>query len=107
MIRLLIAIVLVSCSRPSAPQSPDNQVAATPDAAVAGLPAEVTALVARWEECWHWAGEEPYDADRRKQIEEGVARSCPGNDEERERLRTKYQGRRDILDALRKLDEMQ
>jgi hypothetical protein len=79
----------------------------TADAAVAGLPAEVTTLVARWEECWHWAGEEPYDADRRRQIEEGVARACPGNDEERERLRAKYGGRADVLDALKKLDEMQ
>lgn len=106
MIRLLVALALVGCSRPSPPRGPDNHVSATPDAA-AGLPAEVSVLLTRWEECWHWAGEEPYDADRRAQIEEGVARSCPGNEEERDRLRTKYQGRTDVLDALKKLDEME
>jgi hypothetical protein len=100
---------MLSCSS-SAPrhENPTNQTTTAPaDAAVAGLPAEVTTFVARWEECWHWAGEEPYDNARRQQIADGVARSCPGNDEERERLRGRYRARPDVLDALKKLDEMQ
>jgi hypothetical protein len=99
----------IACSsRAPRHETPENQApVALVDAAVAGLPAEVTKLVSRWQECWHWAGEEPYDADRRQQIADGVAGSCPGNEEERDRLRAKYRERQDVLDALSKLDEMQ
>ena len=70
------------------------------------LPEEVTALRAHWETCWHFSGEEPYDAERRKQIADGQAKSCPGNAEERERLRVKWKDRADVQKALRDLDEM-
>ena len=105
----LLLLTLFGCSsRPPRHENPTNQTVQAPeDAAVAGLPADVATLVARWEECWHWAGEEPYDNERRQQIADGVARSCPGNPEERERLREKYGARPDVLDALKKLDEMQ
>lgn len=105
---LLAVLAVVGCSsRAPHHEPPQNQVVAPADAAIAGLPAEVTKLVERWEMCWHWAGEEPYDADRRQQIADGVAKSCPGNEEERDRLRAKYRGRPDVLDALKKLDDMQ
>jgi hypothetical protein len=35
----------------------------------AELPAEVLAFVERAEGCLHWGGEEPYDADRKTEIE--------------------------------------
>lgn len=106
--RYVLAVTLFACSsRAPRHENPQNQTAEVADAGVAGLPAEVTKLVERWQECWHWGGEEPYDADRRKQIADGVARSCPGNEEERGRLRAKYAGQQDVLDALEKLDEMQ
>lgn len=99
---------MLGCSsRAPRHENPQNQTVVSADAAVDGLPAEVTKLVERWQECWHWGGEEPYDADRRQQIADGVARSCPGNEEERDRLRAKYSERPDVLDALKKLDEMQ
>ncbi len=81
-------------------------VADVPDAARTHMPAEVTKLVERWEMCWHFSGEEPYDAARRAQIAEGVAKWCPGNDAERERLRVKWQADPAVRDALHKLDEM-
>jgi hypothetical protein len=71
------------------------------------LPAEVTKLVERWEMCWHFAGEEPYDADRAKDIENAEAKWCPGNEAERERLRVKWKDDARVQDALRKLDAMQ
>ncbi len=106
---LLVVLGLLACSsRAPRHDVPANRASVEPtDAAVARLPAEVTRLVERWQECWHWGGEEPYDADRREQIAEGVARSCPGNEQERDRLRAKYRERPDVLDALKELDEMQ
>jgi hypothetical protein len=106
---VLAVFTLLACSsRAPHHETPENQTPVTvADAGVAGLPAEVTKLIERWEACWHWAGEEPYDADRRQQIADGVAHSCPGNEEERDRLRAKYGKRPDVLDALKKLDEMQ
>lgn len=104
----LLALVLGCSSRAPHRETPTNRSSDAPaDAAVYTLPVDVTTLIARWEECWHWSGEEPYDAARKQQIADGVAHSCPGNTEERERLRARYRDRADILDALKKLDEMQ
>jgi hypothetical protein len=75
--------------------------------AATALPADVTKLVERWEMCWHFAGEEPYDAARAKQIADGQAEWCPGNEAERERLRVKWKDDARVQDALRKLDAMQ
>jgi hypothetical protein len=75
----------------SAPAPADD---ADPDAE---LPAEVRALVERWETCQHWAGEEPYDAERRQQIADGIAASCPGNEATRAELERRYADRPDVL----------
>lgn len=72
----------------------------------AGLPPEVTTLTERWQICWHFAGEEPYNAARRAQIADGESEWCPGNEGERDRLRAKYKDDATVQDALRKLDEM-
>ena len=71
----------------------------------ATLPADVTKLVERWQMCWHFSGEEPYDAERAKQIADGQAAWCPGNEEEQARLRTAYVHDAAVQDALRKLDD--
>lgn len=81
--------------------------ATTITAARAGLPIEVTTLLQRWEMCWHFAGEEPYDAARAQEIEDGQAEWCPDNDAERARLQAKWKDDRPVQEALRKLDEMQ
>ena len=71
------------------------------------LPVEVRTLVERWENCWHFSGEEPYDDARAKEIRAAQDKWCPNNDAERERLRVKWKDRADVQNALRKLDEMQ
>lgn len=38
-----------------------------------GMPATVAGLIARIVYCNHWSGEEPYDADRAKQIQNAVS----------------------------------
>jgi hypothetical protein len=36
------------------------------------LPTEVFDVVGRWAQCGHWGGEEPYDAERRAEIDQAV-----------------------------------
>jgi len=114
MTRALALCVLVACGgAPSTTSTPVGSAAPaptstpTPPSRTASIPAEVAKLVERWATCWHFAGEEPYDAERAKQIQDGVAKSCPGNEEERARLEAKYAGRADVMRELAKLDDMQ
>jgi hypothetical protein len=55
------------------------------------LPVEVRSLVSRREQCHHWAGEEPYDKSRGKQIDRAMTRlKCDGIEKEVEAMRAKY-----------------
>ncbi len=45
-----------------------------------GLPADVQQVIVDHSDCEHWAGEEPYDAARRREIHRGIAASCKGLD---------------------------
>ena len=102
----LLALFLVACSSSPKATTPTNS---TPRESpqLDALPAEVSTLIERWENCWHFAGEEGTDPARRKEIEDGLANFCPGNENERARLMAKYKDRADVQDALKKLDEMQ
>jgi hypothetical protein len=91
----LALVLVVACSSASHPAP-----------ARTGLPDEVTRFLERWETCWHFSGEEGYDAARRQELADAVAASCPGNELERARLQAKWQGDPAVQDALRKLDEM-
>ena len=50
--------------------------AATDDAANLknGQPADVVKLIDRFAGCKHWAGEEPYDAERKREIAQGMTK---------------------------------
>lgn len=106
MTRVAIVLALAACgASPSSTTTLHNTTPASHDAPE--LPDEVKRLLERWENCWHFAGEEGSDTARKQEIDDGIATWCPGNDAERTRLRLKYQNRADVLDALNKLDEMQ
>jgi hypothetical protein len=111
-VRLRALVILAAGACAPAPPAPPSNVGATAappiDAAVA-LPADVILLVDRWTNCWHFRGEEapPGDAQRAHEILDGIKRWCPGNDEERDRLRAVWHGRHDVETALTKLDELQ
>lgn len=95
----------IACGgRAPAPAPIDNRAAepAPPDAG--GVPADVAALIERWEMCQHWAGEEPYDEERRQEILRGIAASCPGNEDTRAALERRYADRPDVLAKLRELE---
>ena len=75
----MIGILLVACSAPAAPPAP-----VTPEPSRKTPPvvepkadrAEATEVIKLMERCLHYAGEEPYDEQRAKQIAEGMEQSC-------------------------------
>ena len=79
------ALSLAACNKPasepadaaapaSAPAAAAPAAAATP--AAAALPADMQAHAEHAELCEHFAGEEPYDAARRKELEDGMKANC-------------------------------
>jgi hypothetical protein len=102
-----LVLFLVACGSSPKPTSEPSNSTPPEGPTLDDLPAEVKTLTERWENCWHFAGEEGTDPARRKEIEDGLAQWCPGNENERARLRAKYRDRPDVQDALKKLDEMQ
>ena len=66
----------------------EAQLKAYPEAR--GLPADVQQFIVDHNDCEHWAGEEPYDAARRREIERGIAASCKGLDASAVTLRKRY-----------------
>lgn len=68
---------------------------ATP--APSGLPAEVRRFVDRRMECDHWTGEEPYDAERARQIDRAVRDlNCACVDADDRKLGARYADRPDV-----------
>ncbi|MBO9882026.1 hypothetical protein [Xanthomonas sp. D-109] len=54
------------------------------------MPAPIRAFVARQDTCTHFAGEEPYDAARRRELERAMAKYCDGNEQTWATLRAQY-----------------
>jgi hypothetical protein len=82
----------------------DRSVASLSDR-VAQQAAPVRAFIARRTECNHWGGEEPYDAQRRNEIERAVRDlRCNRLDKDEAKLRKRYRTNRELptlLDAVR------
>ena len=57
--------------------------------ATARLPADVAKFKERRDICDHFRGEEPYDAERRKFLEENLNKYCTGTDKELASLKAK------------------
>lgn len=69
------------------------------------LPADVIKFKQRRDICDHWRGEEPYDEERAKAIEEAWDSSCPGSDKTLALLRAKYKNNQAVLKALADYEE--
>jgi hypothetical protein len=68
------------------------------DAALRKAPSPVRSFVERLVSCEHWAGEEPYDADRRREIERALRIDrCDRIDIEGREFRRRYARRPEIL----------
>jgi hypothetical protein len=65
------------------------------------LPAEVRVLIDRRADCNHWAGEEPYDRDRKREIQRAIRDlRCETVPREETRLRRRYAKLPQVLLAL-------
>ena len=65
------------------------------------LPRDVRVLIDRKISCEHWAGEEPYDAGRRREIEKAVRElRCDSLERDEARLRRRYAGSKPVLKAI-------
>lgn len=65
-----------------------------------GLPADVAAFRKRREECDHFRGEEPYDAERAAELRKALDRTCKGTDAELASLRRRHAGEKATIAAL-------
>jgi hypothetical protein len=64
-------------------------------------PPEVAAFIVRFVGCQHWAGEEPYDKERAKEIETALKElNCERIKEEEKILRSRYARSPRVLKAL-------
>lgn len=71
------------------------------------LPHDVRAFIDRKSECNHWAGEEPYDAARAKQIERAVARlKCETLDKDEAMLKRRYSRNAPVRKVLALADDI-
>lgn len=63
-----------------------------------GMPPDVSEFIRRAVICNHWAGEEPYDDDRREQIDRAVKRMrCLELDADQKALRSRYASQGEVL----------
>lgn len=68
-----------------------------------GMPPDVSDFIGRAVGCNHWAGEEPYDEDRRAQIAAAVqSLGCRALDADHAALRSKYSGNVEVLRRLKR-----
>ncbi|HEY9218228.1 MAG TPA: hypothetical protein VIO94_09270 [Phenylobacterium sp.] len=76
------------------------------DGRLKAAPSDVRSFVARRADCDHWTGEEPYDAERRAEIEAAIADlRCARIEQDEAVLRAHYRERPDILQLLDELAE--
>ena len=92
----------VAPARPAAPPPPGDD----PPALAAlrnGMPPDVSDFIRRAVVCNHWAGEEPYDDERRAQINAAVqGLRCRALDADQASLRAKYAGQAEVLGRLQR-----
>jgi hypothetical protein len=71
-----------------------------------GMPNSVQQFNRRQIECNHWAGEEPYDKARLKQINTAVAiLKCDALEKDERKLLKKYKSKPSIIDSINKAKE--
>ena len=65
------------------------------------LPHDVEAFLDRRAQCEHWAGEEPYDGPRAREIEVAVQQlRCNSLEEDESRMRLRYKRNQLVIKAL-------
>lgn len=70
-----------------------------------GLPRDVAQFKERRDLCDHFRGEEPYDQERRKFLEENLDKYCRGTDKALRALKIKYNKNKAAMKVLKQYDE--
>ena len=71
-----------------------------------GMPKQVKLFNKRQIDCKHWAGEEPYNKERAKEINAAVTKQrCDDLDKDEKILRIKYKARPNVIDSINKAKE--
>ncbi|BBP82675.1 hypothetical protein PHLH8_23170 [Pseudomonas sp. Pc102] len=71
-----------------------------PAATTADLPGDVASFAERYANCEHFLGEEPYDAERAKELAQAVEELCTGIDAQLDALRQRYRDDAAVTQAL-------
>lgn len=100
MIRLLLKLcILCFCLTSRAAEDP---LAALKK----GLPPEVAEMIERTVGCSHWAGEEPYDDERKKEISAALKElKCDRLTRDEASISKRYANRPKVIDALKRAKE--
>src|SRR5262245_42036620 len=69
-------------------------------------PADVQRFIERRDACDHFRGEDPYDEERGKFLQQKMTEFCRGTDEELSRLKIKYRNDKRITDKLNEYEVM-
>ena len=74
--------------------------------AVEKLPKDVQAIIERKKGCGHWAGESPYNEDRKKEINAALATlKCDAYEKDLKTINKKYHNMKEILKAVKSASE--
>lgn len=82
----------------------EEDLSVYPDAV--GMPLDVQHFIIDYDDCQHWLGEEPYDGERRREINQAVAAVCPGVDARRAQLVKRYRANARVLARLRTYERL-
>jgi len=69
------------------------------------LTGDVEKFKERRDLCDHFRGEDPYDEQRKKFLEENLKKYCTGTDKELASLKAKYKNNKTLMKVLEKYDE--
>jgi len=69
------------------------------------LPSDVARFMERRDGCDHFRGEDPYDEERRKFLNQKLTELCPGTDKSLARLKDKYRRNKTIMAVLNKYEQ--
>lgn len=64
------------------------------------FPAEVERFIERRGQCDHFRGEEPYDPERRKFLQQRMLEFCVGTDKQLAGLKQKYRSNKAVIERL-------
>ena len=101
--KIILATVLMVTTYATAAVGPPDSVTALQK----GMPSDVVKLINRIVACNHWSGEEAYDAERQRDIEDALRESrCDQLKRDETSIRDKYRRNKKVEKALDGANEL-